>query len=104
MPNVLYFVENDFGRLGRGFVECDRDTNSRDEVVRLIRSGGLAPVKILEIDEDAGSCRDVTEELVAEALAEREPATIDESFQKLRNMLAEQDRRRDHRKHGVFGW
>ena len=104
MPNPLYFVENDFGRLGREFIECDRDKNSRADVIRQIRSGGLAPVKILEIDEDAGSCRDVTEELINEALADYTPASLEESCQKLRNMLAEHDRRNDLRKHGCFGW
>lgn len=101
-PAPLFFVENDFGPLGRGFIECDRDTNSRAEIVRLIRSGGIQPVKILEIDEDSGSCRDVTDELVAEARTEREPRSLSEIADELRGMLI--DHERDTRKHSVFGW
>lgn len=101
-PGPLYFVENDFGRLGREFIECDRDKNSRAEVVRLIRVGGISPVKILEVDEQAGTCRDCTDELVAEAEAEREPRTLDEIAEELRGMLV--DHERDLKKHGVFGW
>jgi hypothetical protein len=100
----LYFAECDYGRLGKEFQATDRDDNSRAEIVRQIRSGGIKPIKIIEIDEDAGTCRDVTEDLVAEAAAEREPATLDESERRLRQMLAEQDRRNDLRKHGVHGW
>ena len=104
MPMPLYFAECSYGRLGNEFQACDRDKNSRAEIVREIRSGGIHPIKILEVDEEAGSVRDVTDELIAEAQAQREPASLDESCRKLRDMLAEADRRQDLRKHGVFGW
>lgn len=104
MPDPLFFAEVRYGRLGNEFQATDRDANSRAEIVRQIRSGGIDPIKVLEIDETAGTCRDVTEELIAEANAPREPASLDESGRKLRDMHAEHDRRRDLRKHGVHGW
>lgn len=68
MANVLYLAEvNLGGRLGRTFIETDRDTNSREHVVSLIRNRDIDPVKVLEVDEDAGTCRDVTDELICEA-------------------------------------
>ena len=101
-PGPLYFAECSYGRLGNEFAALDRDKNSRAEVVREIRSGGIKPIKILEVDEQAGSVRDVTEELLAEAAEPREPR----SHAELRQLLidADRDRRADHRKHGVFGW
>ncbi|RTL52916.1 MAG: hypothetical protein EKK40_07145 [Bradyrhizobiaceae bacterium] len=79
LDRTLYFVENDFGpRLGRAFVELDRDTNSRQSVINQIVSGELTPVKILEVIEDENSCRDVTEDIaweVCHALS-REPDPI----------------------------
>jgi hypothetical protein len=103
----LYFVENDFGKLGREFVELDRDKNSRADVVRLIRNGSLSPVKVIEVIEPCedfprGQVLDVTAELCAEAEQEREPPTLDELQERLRSMLIDHDR--DLRKHGVFGW
>lgn len=65
--NVLYFIECNYGRLGNAFRELDRDSNSRDAVIGLIRSGEVSPIKILEVNEDAGTCRDVTLELTEEA-------------------------------------
>jgi hypothetical protein len=62
MPNPLYLVECSYGRLGNAFRETDRDTNNRKEVEALIRSGEIKAIKVLEIDEDAGTCRNVTDE------------------------------------------
>jgi hypothetical protein len=102
MSNPLYFAECDYGRLGREFQATDRDDNSRAEIVRQIRCGGINPVKILEIDEEAGSCRDVTEEIMAEAAQQREPPTGAELLQMLVDM--QRDKRRDLLKEGVHGW
>lgn len=60
---TLYFVERDFGKLGTGFLELDRLTNSRQRVIDDIRDGQLEREKvlrILEVDEDEGTCRNVT--------------------------------------------
>ena len=40
----LYFVEADFGRHGRAFVETDRDRNSRRQVIADIAQGQLENV------------------------------------------------------------
>ena len=45
--------------------------DGREAVVSLIRSGEIDVVKVIEIDEVAGTCRDVTDEIVFEALAAR---------------------------------
>ena len=63
----LYLVEADFGRHGRAFVETDRDKNSRRQVIEDIAQGQLENViQVLEIVEDEGSCRDVTEDIAGE--------------------------------------
>src|SRR4051812_7440252 len=67
MANPLYLIEADFGRIGRAFIETDRDQNSRAYVVGLIRSGEVTPVKIIEVCEDEGTVRDVTADILAEA-------------------------------------
>lgn len=65
----LYLVEADFGRHGKAFVETDRDRNSRAQVIRNIVEGQVENVlKVLEIFEDEGTCRDVTEDIAREVL------------------------------------
>lgn len=68
-PFPLYFPECSFGRLGNAFRETDRDSNSRAAIVSLIRSGEIDVLKVIEVDEVAGSCRDVTDEIVFEAMS-----------------------------------
>ena len=64
---ALYFVEADFGRHGRAFVETDRDKNSRAQVIADIAQGQIENViQVLEIVEDEGSCRDVTEDIACD--------------------------------------
>ena len=65
--NPLYFIETQTAKLGRWFIECDRDKNSRAYVIELIRTGEVDPIKVLEICEDEGTCRDVTDEIIAAA-------------------------------------
>jgi hypothetical protein len=103
----LYFVENDFGKLGREFIECDRDKNSRADIVRKIRSGGIKPVKIIEVTEPCedfprGQVLDVTAELIAEAEQPREPRSHEELRQALVDL--QRDKNRDLIKEGLHGW
>jgi hypothetical protein len=71
---VLYFVEKRSPRVrGAWFGEIDRDTNTRQSTVDAIRTGEVDPVKVLEVDEGAGTCRDVTDEIMAQADREAEP-------------------------------
>lgn len=59
---ILYFIEADFGRHGKAFVETDRDRNSKQQVIQDIAEGQYLPVTILEVIEDEGSVRNVTED------------------------------------------
>ncbi len=93
--NTLYLIEANFGRLGRSFIETDRDQNSRASVIALIRSGEVDPVMVLEIDEDAGTCRDVTAEICGEASYANAMAAIDDA------LSAKWDHARDLRKHEI---
>lgn len=64
---TLYFVECDFGRIGRAFVEIDRDRNSRQSVIEDIASGEYRDVlTVLEMNPVEGRCRDVTLEILGE--------------------------------------
>jgi hypothetical protein len=69
--NALYLIETQHERLGRWFIETDRDNNSRSYAISLIKSGEVKPIKVLEVCEDEGTCRDVTQELCDEAEALR---------------------------------
>ena len=92
MTSPLYLIEASFGRLGRAFIETDRDANSRAHVIGLIRSGEVKPVKVIEIVEDEGTCRDVTEDILAEAAAGMDGGAVD-------RLSATLDHARDLRKH-----
>jgi hypothetical protein len=69
-PSPLYFVECDFGRIGRAFIECDRDRSSLDQVVADIAAGQIErPLVVLEVIEAEKSCRDVTEDVARDVYA-----------------------------------
>ncbi len=94
--NSLYLIEANFGRLGRSFIETDRDTNSRAFALNLIRTGEVNPVKVLEINEDEGTVRDVTgDEDFAEAIVQARLPEIRDA------VAAAWDHARDLRKHEV---
>jgi hypothetical protein len=91
----LYFVETQHSSLGRWFIECDRDKNSRAQIIGLIRSGEVDPVKVLEVIEDEGTCRDVTEELKADAARVERVLSGEDLQETLADFI------RDRRKHEV---
>jgi hypothetical protein len=97
-PAPLYLIEASFGRRGRAFIETDRDANSRDKVVELIRSGEVTPVKIICVDEDAGSVCDVTSDIMKLVQAAH---AADEIAAVLDRQAATFDHARDLRKHEV---
>jgi hypothetical protein len=66
-PAPIFLAECRYGRFGQAFRETDRDQNSRSEIVDLIRTREIDVIKVIEIDEVEGTCRDVTDELVSEA-------------------------------------
>ena len=100
-PAPLYFAEVRYGKLGVEFQATDRDKNSRAEIVHQIRNG-VDVVRVLAVDEQTGTCRDVTEEILAESEEERDPRTLDEQLEALRDMLV--DHKNDLRKNGLHGW
>ncbi len=71
-------------------------------MVRENRCAGRRPIKLLEADENAGTVRDVTEELIAEAAQPRDPRSWDDLAEQLRGALI--DRQSNLKKYGVFGW
>jgi hypothetical protein len=95
MTHPLYLIEASFGRLGKSFIETDRDVNSRAHVIELIRSGEVNAFKVIEVCEDEGTVRDVTSDILeeVEALA-NDDLPIDEP----REWAF--DHSRDLRKHG----
>lgn len=64
MPNPIYLIEHQFRNGTRAFIETDRDDNSRQHAIDLIRSGEVNAFKVLEVNEGEGTCRDVTDEIV----------------------------------------
>jgi hypothetical protein len=93
--NTIYLIEANFGRHGRAFIETDRDQNSRASVIELIRSGEVDPVKVLEVNEDEGTCRDVTADILNEVAVSLVPI-----FRDVDPLAAKFDHARDLRKHG----
>lgn len=97
---ILYFVETIFKNArGRAFIECDRDTNSRAHIIGLIRMGEVNPVKILEVIEDEGTCRDVTADILAECDAINYAHALTSSLDFVQDAIDwQRDHARDQRK------
>jgi hypothetical protein len=93
----LYLVEHAGTRCGPRFVETDRDSNSRRSVIEQIRTKEIDPICILAIDEIEGTCIDVTEDLVAEAMDGPDTMPLSPS----ERLAALHDHARDLRKHEV---
>jgi len=69
----LYFVECDYGKRGQEFWPTQRNTSSRAQVVADILKGEIGGViKVLEVFEDEGTCRDITEDVALEVLRQAE--------------------------------
>lgn len=75
MP-ALHFILADFGRYGTKWVErdpndCDRETTIRDLIAMQVDR----PLKVIEIDIEEGTSRDVSEDIAREiaARAQRDP-------------------------------
>lgn len=106
-PVPLYFCECRYGRLGIEFESLDRDKNSRAAVVQQIRSGGIDPVRIIEVIEPCedfprGQVLDVTAELIEAAAKPREIPEFEELRQRLVDL--KNDHQRDLLKNGLYGW
>ena len=95
MTLPLYFVQVRGLRGNVYFLELDPDDNSAGAVRCLIRHDSSV-VKVLEVCEDEGTCRDVTEDIRREALA----GVVPEPPEPFDHQAARWDRDRDLRKHG----
>lgn len=61
---MIYFIECDYGKLGRVFIETPLERNSLAGVVDDIHTGEHCDVvRVLEVIPDEGTCRDVTEDV-----------------------------------------
>jgi len=63
----LYFIEVKTERLGRWFLEADRDQNGRKMAIEAARDSRHQLVKVLEVFEDEGTVRDITSDIIEEA-------------------------------------
>jgi hypothetical protein len=95
---TLYFVECDFGRLGRAFVEIDRDRNSRKAIIEDIGAGEYRDVlTVLEANPVTCACRDVTDEIMGEVSFAAAMKAINDVMSD--PQAAKFDHARDQRKH-----
>jgi hypothetical protein len=74
---TVYIVLNDFGQLGRAYVETDEATADEQTVVNNISDGEYSnPVRVVAFNTVEGWSRDVTED-IARALLDREAREAD---------------------------
>jgi len=74
---TVYLVLNDFGPLGRSYVETDEAKANERDVISDISSGQHSkPIRVVAFNISEGWSRDVTED-IAEALLERDASEND---------------------------
>ena len=76
---TIYLVLNDFGRLGRAYVETDEAQADEASIVENILSGQYSqPLRVVAFNTAEGWARDVTEDIARAALtkAQRERRSI----------------------------
>jgi len=74
---TVYLVLNDFGPLGRAYVETDEaNATERDVVSNISRGDYSKPVRVFAFNTAEGWSRDVTED-IAQALLERDASEGD---------------------------
>jgi hypothetical protein len=74
---TVYLVLNDFGPLGRAYVETDEaNATERDVVSNISRGDYSKPIRVVAFNTAEGWSRDVTED-IAEALLERDASEGD---------------------------
>jgi hypothetical protein len=74
---TVYIVLNDFGQLGRAYVETDEATADEQTVVSNVSDGEYSnPVRVVAFNTAEGWSRDVTED-IARALLDREAREAD---------------------------
>ncbi len=100
IDQAIYFVECDFGKRGKSFIEVDRDSNSRREIIENIVSGEYRDVvTVIECNPVERTSRDITEDIKAEAL---KMAFIQAGERLFADQIAfDRDHARDYRKHAT---
>jgi hypothetical protein len=74
---TVYIVLNDFGELGRAYVETDEEKADEETILSNIISGEYSnPVRVVAFNTVEGWSRDVTED-IARALLDREARQAD---------------------------
>ena len=74
---TVYLVLNDFGALGRAYVETDEANASERDVISNIGGGQYSkPIRVVAFNTAEGWSRDVTED-IAQALLERDASEND---------------------------
>jgi hypothetical protein len=88
VADELYFVLCEFGHLGTAYVETDPTGASRDDVVRNFIDGEYRkPLRVIAVDVERHTSRDVSGEIAASVLAQ---ADADELSDGTRAFLAAQ--------------
>jgi hypothetical protein len=100
--NTLYFVEIAGLKIrGKWFLENDRD-DTRADVLETIKLYGDRVIKVLEVIEDEGTCRDVTADMKGEVSFANAMEAIDAVLSPAADRAAFAfDHARDTRKHEV---
>ena len=63
----VYLVLDDFGRIGRAYVEADEEASDRASVIRRLIEGQYSnPVRVVAFNTSEGWSRDVSEEIARE--------------------------------------
>lgn len=84
---TIYFVECDYGKIGRAFVQTDRDKSSREQVITDILSGEYESVlTVLEVSETDGTVKNITSEIADEVFRRAEPETDDDGLPSYGNL------------------
>lgn len=102
MTHPLYFVEVEGQNVrGKWFLEFDRD-QSRNDVIDIVREHGQRVKKVLEVVEDEGTSRDVTDDFkVLAGIYDNLSSSDFMTRSKARMTLAAFDRAQDNRKNYV---
>jgi hypothetical protein len=78
LEDATYLVLNDFGALGKAYVETDPADGDRETIIRSLLSGQYDnPIRVVAFNAESGWSRDVSEDIARE-LMERAAANDDE--------------------------
>jgi hypothetical protein len=71
--NAVYLMLDDFGHLGRAYLETDEEEADRETMItRLIEGQYKHPIRIVALNTSEGWSRDVTEDIAREVMMRSE--------------------------------